>query len=354
MVRWLKPMKVLFVAALVVLLSGCTGSTPDASLTLQDTDDGAPVSGATTSNSGSPTAAPGHPSNTSTPTAAPKPDDNQTVSDNKTTPEPQSWKLDRDGWASLESATLRPGSRVGNTDSPSCTANFLFTNPQGTKAYIGTAAHCTDTPDDDPSCDDQFPVLTKDSVAFAPLYQPTGAQPVPAPPASTEIGRFVYSSFVAMMDAGEDDGFWCAFNDFALIELNDNATRAANPAMWHYGGPTALATAEASVGDLVHTFGGTALRNHPADATRPRDGVVVPSERTLTGGGWGLTFHVAMPGACIGGDSGSPLTTEDGLALGVVTRSAAGASPSCVNAYLAPMLDYMATHGGPEVVLATA
>jgi hypothetical protein len=279
---------------------------------------------------------------------------NATPAANASAEEHRPWRLDRDGWASLEHALVRPGSRIENERGTGCTANFLFTNPQGTKAYIGTAAHCFGVgADNSPSCDDTFEPLSSGDAAIMPLYQPTGAEVLSFPPTPTVVGRFVYSSFVAMQDAGESTDILCSHNDFALIELDDNTTRLANPAMWHWNGPTGLRSDKAVLGEHVFTFGGTAMRNHPADVTRAREGYVTPSERDLVDPDSDIAFHAALPGGCIGGDSGSPLTDDQDRAFGVVTRSAAGNSPSCRMAYLAPMLDYMAAHGGPEVVLAS-
>lgn len=347
------------VVVLLVFLSGCAGSTQGTSVNNPASEDLelAPVASTTSessTSSSSTTSTASQPSNSSTPTFAPKPTSNQTLG-NQSAREPQSWSLERDGWASLETAVLRPGSRIGKTNDPTCTGNFLFTNPEGTKAYMGTAAHCYDAgPSNDPNCGDEYTPITKDSIAYAILYDNTTPVIPTATDVVADIGRFVYSSFNAMQEAGEDRHIWCAWSDFALIELNANATRVANPTMWHYGGPTQLRTSEVANGEIVHTYGGTTLRNHPAGATRPRDGIVTPDERILANVGNDIVFHAVVPGGCIGGDSGSPMIDADGQAIGVVTRSIAGASPSCLAAYLTPMLDYMAAHGGPEVILATA
>ncbi len=290
------------------------------------------------------------PSSSSTSTSSPAP-----TPGNETPPKP-AWNLQRDGWAALEDALVRPGMYIENERGAGsgCSANFLFTNPQGTKAYIGTAAHCYGMgADTQPSCDDNFAPLDDHPVAYGRLYDRESLTVI-IPPAAEPIGHFVYSSFVTMQDIDETRDLQCMMNDFALIELDDAAVRLANPAMWHYGGPIQLSTDKTANGDVVHTFGGSSFRHEVAAATRPRDGVVTPSERDLVDPNSSISFHAMLPGMCIGGDSGSPVLDDDGQALGIVTRSAGGQGPSCRGAYLAPMLDYMAANAGIEVVLATA
>jgi hypothetical protein len=340
-----------FLCILVLALSGCTG-TPAAepASIVADEPDADIVPQATTSSTAS--SAP-RPSSSSAPAQPVTPASNATANE---TVGP--WSLATHGWASLESALVRPGSRIENARGTDCSANFLFTNPEGTIAYLGTAAHCFGVPVDYSDtntaieCGDHFAPLDEAPEALMPLYDRTDSS-IMFPPAPTPIGDFVYSSFVAMEEAGETEDIMCSHNDFALIELDENATRLANPAMWHWGGPVDLRGSKATTGEHVLTFGGTAAREQPGPP-RQRDGYVSPSERELVDPDSDISFHAIVPGGCIGGDSGSPMTDGDGSAIGVVTRSAAGASPSCRMAYLAPMLAYMAAHGGPEVVLATA
>ena len=347
---------VLAILLLIALLSGCTGSetpaaTPAAGSADGDAADEVPASSGSTkapTSSGAP-----KPGSNPAPGQAPGAQPNATANATEHRP----WSLDRDGWASLDSALLRPGSRMENAKGGGCTVNFLFTDAaSSTLAYIGTAAHCygTGTNEEDVDtvdCTDTYEPMTPQSTTVSvPLYDPMSG-PIATPPTPTVVGHFVYSSFVAMEAAQEEDADWCAYNDFALIQLDENATRLANPAVWHWGGPTGIRDGPTAAGEHLFTFGGTAFRNYPSGATRPRDGFVLMGAAPVAPE---LSFFIGVPGGCIGGDSGSPLTDEDGLAVAVVTRSAGGSGPVCVGAYLQPMLDYMAAHGGPDVVLATA
>ena len=299
------------------------------------------------------TSASNHSTNSGSPSNHPSsPTPSEPNSTQNQTDGPRAWSLERDGWATREDALIRPGSRLENEFGTGCTVNFLFTNPNGTKAYLGTAAHCYGIgASDDPTCDDTFATLDDHPDAFMRLYKPNDL--VGLPPPVSLVGRFVYSSFVTMEAIGETDWLKCMMNDFALIELNQDAIPLANPAVWQYGGPTQLGAPRMETGDIVHTYGGTALRNYPAGGTRPRDGIVTPSERDTLDPDSNTTVHAIFPGGCIGGDSGSPALDETGQAMGVVIRSLAGGGPSCLMAYLSPMLEYMRIHAGIEVVLAT-
>lgn len=301
---------------------------------------------------------------TSSPSAQPKPSQspglppqaNGTANETK-----RPWSLAVDGWATLDAALLRPGSRIENAAGTRCSINFLFTNPGRTKAYAGTAAHCFDEgtpsgPSDANPCDNAYaPLDAEHSAVAAMLYNPTTTQT--SPPAPVPIGRFVYSSFNAMRDAGETDVHVCGYQDFALIELDDNATRLANPAVWRWGGPTALHAGLAATGDHVYTFGGTSTRSYPLEATKGREGVV----NRIDGTGspvdpW--SAFATFPGSCIPGDSGSPVLDPDGRALGVLVRDVGAVlvagTPVCIFSYLEPALAYMVERGGQNVVLATA
>lgn len=344
------------VALVAALLAGCSSQPPattaDQPVAEGDADDGSPAQAhVPAASSSSPSA---HPKPSQSPGLPPQA--NQTANETK-----RPWSLAVDGWATLDAALLRPGSRIENAAGTGCTINFLFTNPGRTKAYAGTAAHCFDagTPSgtgDTNTCDDAYkPLDDEHSAVVAMLYNPTTTQT--SPPAPVPIGRFVYSSFNAMHDAGETDAHVCGYHDFALIELNDNATRVANPAAWQWGGPTTLHAGLATTGDHVYTFGGTSMRSYPLEATKGREGVVNRIDGVaLPVDPW--SAFATFPGSCIPGDSGSPVLGPEGEALGVLVRDVGAVlvagTPVCIFSYLEPALAYIAAHGGPNVVLATA
>ncbi len=252
-----------------------------------------------------------------------------------------------------------------------CTANFVFTNPNATRVFIGTAAHCAALPNSGGDC--------------AAL---TG--PAPVDPANDQrlaffgpdlqwmdyakarsVGHYVYNSNLAMKQLGEHNVEACYENDFALIEVDPHVT---NPSLDHWGGPVLPMTRTApSMGDHLYTVGGTIYRETPPivsgivppvqEMTRPREGFATPTEtlpvdpRHLA---WGSTAQFV--GQCLGGDSGSPVVDAAGHALGVVERSIQVIGSNCEFSYVGQMLDYALTHRGcawclpndiPELVLQT-
>lgn len=290
-----------------------------------------------------------------TPSASPTPPVPANAT-NETTAQP--WNLMIDGWAPLGSATIRPGLLMGFQGSghgQGCVANFLFTNLNGTKAYLGGASHCHHNIDNDSVCGAPYVPITNVTahVYLRDPTDPTNANvPVSGPglppePPTAEIGKLVYASFVTMRDLGETDQNTCASNDFSLVELYPEFARQANPALWHFGGPSALDVDGAQDGDPALTFSDSVLRSATPPLKARSGHVVFVLEDPQ--GPW-RSGSVFAEG-CVPGDSGSPVLNEDGTALGVLNR---GAGAYCQVSYLAPMLDYMATHGGPTVVLATA
>lgn len=183
--------------------------------------------------------------------------------------------------ADLSSGTLaftgiRPGVMVAAIDVGSrevgspCTANFVFQDTAGPfdptqDLYLGTAAHCVDLGD------------TVRAVAVAP-----GA----GTPVLVTLGPVV-------VDADTED--------FALIALNPAVNAWVSPSVAYWGGPTGAYTGPA---------GGLAtLTGHGGGA-----GGFVPRLGTLQSYG-SAVFTVQMP--IVGGDSGGPVQTFDGLAVGL-------------------------------------
>jgi len=232
-------------------------------------------------------------------------------------------------WAPADAATVHPGVMT-YTDGAQCTANFVYTDAAGA-VYIGQAAHCSGTggqTDTDGCSTGSLPVGTPVEV--------TGA---------SKPGTLVYNSWLAMQAAGETDADTCAYNDIGLIKLDPADYGKVNPSVPTLGGPTALGDTTAP-GDTVYTYGNSSLRQ----------GVTLLSPKLgkslgASGGGWTHLVYTVSPG--IPGDSGSGFMDATGRAFGVLsTLQIAPVAGSNGVSDLAKMLEYMRSHGGPNVTLA--
>ena len=173
---------------------------------------------------------------------------------------------------------VRPGAIV-LTDVGQCTLNFLFQGSDGSR-YIGTAGHC---------------ILGTSPIggdvgemAWAP-----GTGPVARDADGNPIGEFAYA---ILQDP----------KDFSLIRLDPLVE--ANPAMCHFGGPTAVNDDRPGLTELVvlNWFGNGILV-----------GTLLPARSALAAG-MPDPDHVFADGAAAPGDSGSGIISSDGRAVGVV------------------------------------
>jgi len=173
---------------------------------------------------------------------------------------------------------VRPGAIV-LTDVGQCTLNFLFQGSDGSR-YIGTAGHC---------------ILGTSPIggdvgemAWAP-----GSGPVARDADGNPIGEFAYA---ILQDP----------KDFSLIRLDPLVE--ANPAMCHFGGPTAVNDDNPGLTELVvlNWFGNGILV-----------GTLLPARSALAAG-MPDPDHVFADGAAAPGDSGSGIISSDGRAVGVV------------------------------------
>lgn len=169
-------------------------------------------------------------------------------------------------------AGIRPGTLV-RTPVGLCTLAFLFRGSDGFR-YMATAGHCLLAGTD------------QEEVTFEP-----GTGPPAKDAAGGLIGTFVY--------AVEQE-----VRDFALIRLEPGVP--ADPQVCHFGGPTGIAE-EPDLNTLGHLvqYGQGRLFGQLVPA---RSEVVVASNEEV----------VLSAGAAAPGDSGSPLLTADGRAVGVV------------------------------------
>lgn len=227
-------------------------------------------------------------------------------------------------WAPAATAPVHPGVMT-YTGGAQCTANFVFTD--GTKTYLGQAAHCSGTgaATDTNGC----------SAASLPLGT---AVEVDGSDGSTYQGTMVYNSWLAMKAAGTTDANTCAYNDLALIELPAAAVAATNPSVPVYGGPVALGAGTVS-GDDVYSYGNSSLRLGLSPLS-PKRGVSLGD----TAGGWSTTVYTVTPG--IPGDSGSGFLDSSGRAFGVLSTVAiAPLAASNGVGNLAKEVGYAQAHG---------
>src|SRR6267142_4192928 len=175
---------------------------------------------------------------------------------------------------------VRPGAIV-LTDVGQCTLNFLFQGSDGSR-YIGTAGHCI--LGTSPFGGDVG------EMAWAP-----GTGPEARDAGGNRIGEFAYA---ILQDP----------NDFSLIRLD--AQVQASAGMCHFGGPTAVNDDQPGLLQpvVLNWFGnGVGV------------GAVVPARSALAAG-MPDPDHVFAQGVAVPGDSGSGVTSSDGLAVGVLVR----------------------------------
>ena len=212
-------------------------------------------------------------------------------------------------WAPVDSATVRPGVQT-LTQGAQCTANFVFSD--GSAVYIGQAAHCSGTgaANETNGCDSgSLPLGTQVEIED---YQNPGEFPV--------RGTMVYNSWLQMQADNESDANACAYNDFALVRLDNVTADAVNPTIPNWGGPNGVATSVGQLAD-VFSYGNSSLR-FGIEQLKPKQGVNVQQ----TGGGWHYDVYTVTPG--IPGDSGSAFIDADGRAFGVLSTVAIAPLPA--------------------------
>jgi hypothetical protein len=233
-------------------------------------------------------------------------------------------------WAPAATAAVHPGVQTF-TNGAQCTANFIYTDASG-NVYIGQAAHCSSTGGntDTDGCQTT-------SLPYGTPVEVTGA---------SKPGTLVYNSWTAMQQAGETDPDTCAYNDIGIVKLDPADYGAVNPSVPTLGGPTGLDTNGTQQGDTVFSYGNSELR---AGVTllSPKQGASLGDD----GNGWTHLVATVTPG--IPGDSGSGFMDDSGKALGVLsTLQIAPVAGSNGVSDLPKMLDYMRSHGGPDLTLA--
>ena len=212
------------------------------------------------------------------------------------------------GYAPAATAKIHPGTMM-YTDGAQCTANFVYTDASGA-TYVGYAAHCAGqgaATDTDGCSTQSLPLGTKvDFVEGGSLVS-----------SGTRVGggTLVYSSWLAMQQAGTTDANTCAYNDLALVKVDGADVGKVNPSVPFWGGPTGLSTSGTAAGDAVYSYGNSSLRAG-ISALSPKRGSSLGDD----GDGWSHTVYTVTPG--IPGDSGSGFMDASGKALGVLSTVA--------------------------------
>ena len=234
-------------------------------------------------------------------------------------------------WPPLSQAWIRPGVRLSEPSLQRislCSANFIFADRDNASLYLGTAAHCVDRP-----------IGTR-----VPIH---GEDPTPQ-----AWGTLVYNSWETLRRTGPIGGANTLNNDFALIRIDPEYRGLVHPSTYRYGGPVGLAEPEdVSAGHPVVAYGNSPVRR--VEEARWQEGCVVQRERYLT--------YLNMAPPMVPGDSGAPILSRDGLALGVfsrippphvdLARASVGGNVAVTN--IAAALEFARTYADVDVVLAT-
>ncbi|HSE70251.1 MAG TPA: hypothetical protein VLA97_05800 [Nocardioidaceae bacterium] len=211
-------------------------------------------------------------------------------------------------WAPAETATIHPGVQM-YTDGAQCTANFVYTDGAD-NVYVGYAAHCAGTgaATDTNGCDaGSLPLGTKVDFVEGGSLVSEGT--------TVGTGTLVYSSWLAMQQAGTTDENACAYNDLALVKVDAEYLDTVNPSVPFWGGPVGLDTDGTTAGETVYSYGNSSLRGGVEELS-PKQGTSLGTE----GDGWSHPVYTVTPG--VPGDSGSAFLDAEGNALGTLSTLA--------------------------------
>jgi hypothetical protein len=198
-------------------------------------------------------------------------------------------------WAPAKTATVHPGVQVF-TEGAQCTSNFVF--EEGTTVYLGQAAHCSGT-----GGQTETDGCTSGSLPIGTPVEVTGA---------SKPGRLAYNSWLAMQASGEKGADTCAYNDLALIRIDEADVGKVNPSVPGFGGPTGVGSLAGDLGTTVYSYGNSELRGGVTKLS-PKQGVLIQNE----GNGWSHIVATMTPG--VPGDSGSGFLDETGAAVGILS-----------------------------------
>lgn len=216
-------------------------------------------------------------------------------------------------WAPAGSAAITPGVQM-YTDGAQCTGNFVFTDAAGA-VYVGYAAHCAGTgaaTDTDGCQADSLPLGTRVTFNEGGSLLGEGTQ--------VGAGTLAYSAWETMDRIGTTDANACAYNDFALVRVDEADVARVNPSIPFWGGPTGIDTDGTQAGDRVWSYGNSSLRGG-LSLLSPKTGISLGDN--AADGGWSHPLYTLTPG--VPGDSGSAFVSADGKAVG--TLSTLGLAP---------------------------
>lgn len=188
-------------------------------------------------------------------------------------------------WPAPSDAIVRPGVRIGANDG--CTAGFVFRARDNQSVYVSTAAHCFRQ-----GWNESQGTHVNDTVPIA------GGQ---------AEGRLVFLG--ARTRNGSYDG-QNASQDFALVEVLPKHQDTVHPQVLGHAGPAGMVETIV-IGDPVTTYGNSTLRGD-VERFDAREGEVTEGDHTDG------EVRVAFDVPSIPGDSGSPVMTADGAAIGTL------------------------------------
>lgn len=203
---------------------------------------------------------------------------------------------------------IQPGAAI-ITPHTTCTAGFVHSGPDGTR-YLSTAGHCFG---DQVECRYDAARVRIDGV-----------------------GVFGSKAFCVRDGLG---------SDLALIRIDADKHHLVDPAMKTWGGPSA---ADGPIQGLARHYGhGIVYDSH--EVTRARSGHTFERDDA--------TFR--MTGLVTNGDSGSPVRSDDGHAIGIITHANGNlevVSHSAPYGYGTSMarIDALAAAAGFQLTLVTA
>jgi hypothetical protein len=238
-------------------------------------------------------------------------------------------------WAPADIAQIHPGTMM-YTNGAQCTANFVYTDASG-GVYVGYAAHCAGTggaTDTDGCQAGSLPLGTAVTFNEGGNLASEGTR--------VGHGTLVYSSWLTMHELGTTDANTCAYNDLALVKVDDADTAKVNPSIPFWGGPTGIDTDGTAAGDRVYTYGNSSLRAGISQLS-PHTGISLGDD--AADGGWSHPLYTLSPG--VPGDSGSAFVSADGKAIGVLSTLGLAPLPLSNNiGDLAKELAFAQAHSG--------
>jgi hypothetical protein len=188
-------------------------------------------------------------------------------------------------WASAATAKIHPGVMVTIAD-VTCRAGYVLTD--GRRVFLAMPASCTGVSGGEMSdgC----------SEAQVPNTLPAKIQ------GAKYDGKVAYSSFVQMQLSGATAPNKCVYNSIALVKLDRRDIKRTNPSLPIVGGPTGVSRDAPAFPDQL-----TVLLASPANA----------QATTTSNNGW--AHSMIVDGHVDRLAVGSPVLTENGKALGMVT-----------------------------------